>query len=273
MTRSAKPGSSSPVCDARKSRRPSPRPSGGLRSSATAMMIGINTRIPYATYVRGRRRLFTSSVRIVARVSIRPPRPVPRNASSRRRRAVTVSTRDAGGTSAATSSERRPPSIVTARPGGSSSMRRTDGMPSSTRRGSGGVVDLEVDRPGGTDELDDRAGRDQLALVHHDRVGADLLDLGQHVAREEHRGARLGDAPHELAHLAHLTGVEAVGRLVEHQDLGPAQQHACEPEPLAHALRVGLHLAVDGRPEIGDGQRLLEVGVGPSGRHPPPTTA
>ena len=94
-------------------------------------------------------------------------------------------------------------------------------------------------------------------------MGADLLDLGQDVAGEEHSRARLGDAPHELAHLAHLTRVESVGGLVEHQDLGLAQQHAREPEPLAHALRVGLHPAVDGRAEVGDGQGLLEIGVGP----------
>ena len=44
-----------------------------------------------------------------------------------------------------------------------------------------------------------------------------------------------------------------------------------EPEPLAHALRVGLHLAVDGVAEIGDGERLVDVGVGPLGaaRLPP----
>ena len=38
----------------------------------------------------------------------------------------------------------------------------------------------------------------------------------------------LGDPVHEQAHLAHLAGVEAVGRLVEHEHLGPAEQHACE---------------------------------------------
>ena len=94
-------------------------------------------------------------------------------------------------------------------------------------------------------------------------MGADLLDLGQHVAREQHRRAGLGDPAHQLAHLAHLAGVEPVGGLVEHQDLGPAEQHACEPQPLPHALRVRLHLAVDGGAEVGDGERLLDVGVGP----------
>ena len=104
-------------------------------------------------------------------------------------------------------------------------MRCTDGIALEHATGGGGVVDLEVDGAGGADEVGHRAGRDQLALVHHDGVGADLLDLGQHVAGEQHRRSRLGDAAHELAHLAHLAGVEAVGRLVEHEDLGLAQQH------------------------------------------------
>ena len=83
----------------------------------------------------------------------------------------------------------------------------------------------------------------------------------------------VGDPVHELAHLAHLAGVETVGGLVEHEHLGPAEQHACEAQPLAHALRVRLHLPVDRVAELGDGERLLEVGVGELVRRPPPTRA
>ena len=187
----------------------------------------------------------------------------PRNASSSRRRAVTVSTAIPARTSAATSSERRPPSIVTEMPGASSSTRRTMGSASSTRLAVVDVVDLEVHGTGGPDELVDRPGGDQLPLVHDHRVRADLLHLGEDVAREQHRRAGFRHPAHELAHLAHLTGVEPVGRLVEHEHLGPAEQHAREPEPLPHALRVRLHLAVDGGAEIGDGQRRVDVGVGP----------
>src|SRR5204862_269147 len=87
---------------------------------------------------------------------------------------------------------------------------------------------------------------------------------------EQHRRTRFGDAPDELAHLAHLARVEAVGGLVEHEDLGLAQQHPSEAEALAHALGVGLDPAVDGGAEVGDGERGLEVGVGPApaGRRP-----
>ena len=103
---------------------------------------------------------------------------------------------------------------------------------------------------------------DQVALVHHDRVGAGLLDLAEDVAREEHGRAGVGDAVHELAHLAHLARVEAVGGLVEHEHLGTPEQHAREAEPLAHPLRVRLDLAVDRVAEAGDGERAVEVGVG-----------
>ncbi len=57
--------------------------------------------------------------------------------------------------------------------------------------------------------------------------------------------ALLREPPEQLAHRAHLLGVEAVGRLVEQEQLGPAEQHPREAEALAHALRVRLHPALD----------------------------
>ena len=45
----------------------------------------------------------------------------------------------------------------------------------------------------------------------------------------------------QLADLADALRVQAVGRLVEDQQLRTAQQRAGQPEPLAHAERVGLH--------------------------------
>src|SRR3954451_12527965 len=125
------------------------------------------------------------------------------------------------------------------------------------------VVDLEVDRARRPDERVHRAFGDEPALVHDDRVGADLLHLGEDVARQQHGGAGLRHAPHELAHLPHLAGIEAIRRLVEHEHVGTTQQHARRGGPLRHALGVRFDPAVDGRPEIGDGQRLLEGRVGP----------
>ncbi len=91
---------------------------------------------------------------------------------------------------------------------------------------------------------------------------ADLLDLREDVARQEDRPALLADAPQQLADRAHLLRVETVRGLVEHEQLGPTEQRARDPEPLAHALRVRLDLAVDRVAEAGDGERAVDVGVG-----------
>ena len=51
----------------------------------------------------------------------------------------------------------------------------------------------------------------------------------------EHGAALGGEAPQEVAQPAHAGGVEAVGRLVEHEHRGVAEQGGGEREPLAHA--------------------------------------
>jgi hypothetical protein len=71
-------------------------------------------------------------------------------------------------------------------------------------------------------------------------------------------GAAPGERRHVLAQRAHLDGVEAVGGLVEHEHGGIAHQRLREHEPLAHARRVGLDLAVDGRAEPGELEARLE---------------
>ena len=48
----------------------------------------------------------------------------------------------------------------------------------------------------------------------------------------------------EVAQPAHALGVEAVGRLVEDQQLGIAEQRRRQAEPLPHAERVALHAPV-----------------------------
>jgi len=195
----------------------------------------------------------------------------PRNASSSRRRAVTVSTAMPAWTNAATMSDRFPPSMADREAGllGFDVPDHRQRFEHPARRGF--VVDLEVHGTGVTDEVGHRPGGDEPALVHHHRAGADLFHLGEHVAREEHGRTRFRDPVHQPADLAHLLRVEPVGRLVEDQDLGPTQQHAGEAETLAHALRVGLDLAVDGGAEVGDGERGLDVGIRPLGaaRFPP----
>ena len=66
----------------------------------------------------------------------------------------------------------------------------------------------------------------------------------------------------QLADRPHLLRVETVRRLVEHEQLGPAEQRPGDAEPLAHALRVRLDLAVDRVAEAGDRERAVDVGIG-----------
>ena len=68
---------------------------------------------------------------------------------------------------------------------------------------------------------------------------AHLLHLGEQVAGDEHRRAVVGERPDEGAHLAGALRVEAVGGLVEHQQVPRREQGAGDGEPLAHAEGVG----------------------------------
>ena len=74
-----------------------------------------------------------------------------------------------------------------------------------------------------------------------------LRDLGQHVARDEHRPAARRERAQEVAQPAHAFRVEPVRRLVEHEQLRLAEQRGGEPEPLPHAERVALDAPVGGR--------------------------
>jgi hypothetical protein len=83
-------------------------------------------------------------------------------------------------------------------------------------------------------------GDDAPRADDHDPVG-DGLDLPEQVRGEQHRAAAVGELAQQPAHPAHPLGVQAVGRLVEDQDLGIAEQRVRQPEALAHAQRVLAH--------------------------------
>ncbi len=110
-------------------------------------------------------------------------------------------------------------------------------------------------------ELLERALRDEATRAHHADVGTHLLDLGEQVARHEHRRAVVGERADERPHLARALRVEAVRRLVEHEELTSHEQRVREPEPLLHAERVGVHLLLRGVREadaierVGDARR------------------
>ncbi len=81
---------------------------------------------------------------------------------------------------------------------------------------------------------------------------AELLDLCEQVAREQHGDALAGEPPDQCAHVAHARRVEPGRRLVEQQQPWIAKQRAGDPEPLPHAVRVTADLvaarAPAGRP-------------------------
>ena len=126
------------------------------------------------------------------------------------------------------------------------------------------------ERAGFADDLPDRSRGQPAPFVHDHHVRAGLLDLAEKVAGQDH-GPPVGRVPQQdVAHLPDLRRVQAVHRLVEHQQVGQAEHRLRDGEPLAHAARVGAHLAVDGRAQACDLQHLREVGavVGPPGRAP-----
>ncbi|MFN8169054.1 MAG: hypothetical protein U0S36_09760 [Candidatus Nanopelagicales bacterium] len=101
----------------------------------------------------------------------------------------------------------------------------------------GGLRRAHHDAVAGLDQLGERAGPHERAARHDDDVVDRLLDLAEHVARDEHRAALAGEVAQERAQPRDALGVEAVGRLVEHEDAGVAEERGRELEPLAHAQR------------------------------------
>jgi hypothetical protein len=115
------------------------------------------------------------------------------------------------------------------------------------------------------DDLADRAGRQPPAHAHHDHVRAGLLHLSEHVAGQDHRPAVRRVLDQDIAHLPDLRRVEAVHRLVEHQQVRQAEHGLGNGEPLAHPARVRPHRAVDGRAQPGDRDHPRQV-RSPAGR-------
>ena len=102
--------------------------------------------------------------------------------------------------------------------------------------------------------------------LHHEAPASDdhdvvdgLRDLGQQVARHDHRPAAVGERTEEAAQPVHALGVEAVGGLVEDQHLRVAEQGARQAEPLAHAEREALDAPVADVAEPDQLQHLVDA--------------
>ena len=107
---------------------------------------------------------------------------------------------------------------------------------------------------------------DEPAAVDDQHLVDGLRDLGQHVARDEHRAAPGREGAQEVAQPADAFGIEAVRRLVEDEQLRLAEQRGGEPEPLPHAERVALHAPAGGRLELDQAQHLVDARVAGSRR-------
>ena len=114
------------------------------------------------------------------------------------------------------------------------------------RRQSGGVQG--VGQAGVVEAADERAlaGEQGVeAVVGDDPPAVDddepvdrRLHLAEQVAGQQHRATAGGEVLQEVAHPADALGVHAVGRLVEDQHLGVAEQRGADAEALAHPQRV-----------------------------------
>src|SRR5215472_12204909 len=84
-----------------------------------------------------------------------------------------------------------------------------------------------------------RALEHQPAGPHHPHVAADLLHLGEQVRRHKHGDAVGGDLPDQPADLPGALRIQAVGRLVQDDELARLEQARGNGEPLLHAEGVG----------------------------------
>ena len=143
-------------------------------------------------------------------------------------------------------------------------VERLDGQPGIGQGElEGRVVDGDDPGAAGGEQLPLRPLGDDPPTADHDELVGDDLDLAEQVGREEHRAALVGEMAQQAAHPVDALGVEAVGRLVEDEDLGVAHERTGQPEPLTHAERVVAHAAaglVVG--EADEAEHLLDPALG-----------
>ena len=94
----------------------------------------------------------------------------------------------------------------------------------------------------------------------HDLV-RDLLDLAEHVAGDEHGFPLRRERTQEVAQPTDPFGVEAVRRLVEHEDAGVGEQRARDAQALAHPERVAADGARRGFAEAHELEQLVHAPV------------
>ena len=125
------------------------------------------------------------------------------------------------------------------------------GVTGSPQRGERGgqllraLADLDREHVAGLGHRRDAVGAQQPAALDGDERVADPLDLAEQVRADHHGDAELGADPvDQRQHGVPAGRVEAVGRLVEQQQVGVVHQRLGELDPLLHAGRVAADLPV-----------------------------
>src|SRR5439155_14651272 len=96
-------------------------------------------------------------------------------------------------------------------------------------------------RDGGLGELGRRPERRQLAAGNDRDAVAQLLGFVHRMGREQHGDAAVTQIAHELPGRGARVGIHACRRLVEEDDLGPADERARERKPLYLAAGKAPH--------------------------------
>ena len=130
---------------------------------------------------------------------------------------------------------------------------QTVGLGAADEHGAGAV--------GAGAQLLHRSFADQPPRADDDHSVDGLLDLRQQVARHQHGAALVvGEVAEEAAQPLDPLGVQAVGRFVQHQDGGIAEQCGGQRQPLSHTQRVATGAAVAGVGQAYLGQDLVGAG-------------
>lgn len=110
------------------------------------------------------------------------------------------------------------------------------------------------------DELRHAGVGHQPPLADDDQVVGGEGHLTHQVRGDEDRAALPGKGLHEVADPVDALGVQTVHRLVEHQDLGVAEQRPGDAEPLSHAEGEALGALLRHRREADGLQHLADPG-------------
>ena len=109
------------------------------------------------------------------------------------------------------------------------------------------------------DEVPHRGVGQQAAAAEDDEVVGEGRGLAHQMAGDQDRAALLGQSAQQRADPDDTLGVEAVGGLVEHDDLGVTEDCGGDAEPLPHAQGVRLHPAPRRRREACFLQYLVDA--------------